>query len=61
MFAPRLIGGAAVLFFAACLTAASAQTLTPLGPESFKGFIKVRNGRFVDEDCKEFPVVGFNG
>lgn len=50
-----------VCLLIAGLSTALSQSLTPLTSKSFNGFISVSNGRFVDESCAEYPVIGFNG
>ncbi|KAK9802579.1 hypothetical protein WJX73_007058 [Symbiochloris irregularis] len=55
---PTVLLAAAVLLMAGLATV---QSQTQLTPDTFKGFISVASGRFVDEDCAEYPVIGFNG
>ena len=41
-----------------CL-ALCASTLSQVVPE-FEGFIRVQNQRFVDSNCRDFPLTGMN-
>ena len=58
---PSLAAVCLFTFVLHALTPATVAQESLLGQDTFRGFISTTGGRFVDEDCREFPVVGMNG